>query len=594
MKKYIIVLLCLAAALNFSSCATDTEEIGIPGPEQPAEGEMIPMSLTFTGKDGRMHARTSLDGRQVLWAEGDGIGIFSPQAYYEWTMSITGSTYYNKPARNIRFDVSDGIGTPGAQFSISSAYDGETIQCTGNWGWNVNETAHHFYAYYPYADASKANTPYESVPFTLPGLQTQASAGDASHIGPLDFMWAASTLKRPADATDKGVVSEEVHFDFQHVFSLLRFTVTNRTDAALTVERIVMDGGTEPLAGDFTVNVSDGTLVVGKTLNASGKVVDGTSLKQVTLALAGGAELAPEASLTAWMVIRPADLSGDAASFTVETSAGSQHFTGGTAFEAGAVHEKTLVLTEVEPAYTLQVVGFEEVEPSALAGPTAYGANLYDGYADQFIGYHHSASDLYFGINESAGVYNFWNGGFALSQWNDMETASIQNQCSVYCNDGSGNGGHDGSATFAVANGYLDEYNVGYGISFSNCYFQDATTERVIDHVWIANATYPVLSMRNGDQFAKKFSYENQDWFKLSVTGVKADGTKTATVEFYLADFRTADAPGILTEWTKVDLASLGAVNKVEFNLSSSDSGMYGMNTPAYFCLDDVAIRIEK
>jgi hypothetical protein len=35
-----------------------------------------------------------------------------------------------------------------------------------------------------------------------------------------------------------------------------------------------------------------------------------------------------------------------------------------------------------------------------------------------------------------------------------------------------------------------------------------------------------------------------------------------------------------------VDLSSIGAVRTIEFTLSSSDNGDYGMNTPSYFCLD--------
>ena len=51
----------------------------------------------------------------------------------------------------------------------------------------------------------------------------------------------------------------------------------------------------------------------------------------------------------------------------------------------------------------------------------------------------------------------------------------------------------------------------------------------------------------------------------------------------------------MVTEWTKWDLSPLGKVVKVAFNFSASEDqkGSYGMNCPAYFAYDDVAVRWE-
>jgi hypothetical protein len=61
-------------------------------------------------------------------------------------------------------------------------------------------------------------------------------------------------------------------------------------------------------------------------------------------------------------------------------------------------------------------------------------------------------------------------------------------------------------------------------------------------------------------------------------------------VDFYLADYRFTDNSEdyIVDEWTWVDLSSLGAVDSLSFTLTSSDVGQFGMNTPAYFCMDNV------
>jgi len=61
---------------------------------------------------------------------------------------------------------------------------------------------------------------------------------------------------------------------------------------------------------------------------------------------------------------------------------------------------------------------------------------------------------------------------------------------------------------------------------------------------------------------------------------------------FYLADFQDAnnDNDYIINTWTSVDLFSLGLLDSLSFELTSSDNGAYGMNTPAYFCMDDITL----
>ena len=184
------------------------------------------------------------------------------------------------------------------------------------------------------------------------------------------------------------------------------------------------------------------------------------------------------------------------------------------------------------------------------------------------------------GLKMPASVNPDWGSwsGIAISQFNDMTTEGYGNQLSVYYKDtGSGFGGYRGSKTFAVVNeGEMS--------------FQDGVTECTFDHFWVTNSTYAVLSMMNGDAFAKKFG--SGDWFKLTIRAFNKNDNPTGTsVEFYLADFRTDASPGIITEWTKVDLTPLGNnVHAIKFDLESSDTGDWGMNTPAYFCFDNLTI----
>ena len=106
----------------------------------------------------------------------------------------------------------------------------------------------------------------------------------------------------------------------------------------------------------------------------------------------------------------------------------------------------------------------------------------------------------------------------------------------------------------------------------------------VVPGFYVTNAASAYTSMTNGDAYAKKFGKD--DWFKLTVTGYDAAGQVTGTKDFYLADLRD-DKAYIINDWRYVDLSALGKVKKLGFDLSSTDNGDYGMNTPAYFCVDN-------
>lgn len=253
------------------------------------------------------------------------------------------------------------------------------------------------------------------------------------------------------------------------------------------------------------------------------------------------------------------------------------------AYNGGNISEP--VTFDVEAFY---IFDFESVPEEYLA-VDIYGSNLYDGYANQYTGYTDDATSLTFSIidfSDYGMAFNFYNGGTAISQWNDMTTDGYTNQCSAYYNDAAtGFGGNNGSETFGVV------FDASSSMGVKTSVVLGDESETVFDHIWVMNSTYAALSMKDGDSFAKQFSHADQDWFLLTIEGFEADGTSAGTVETYLADFRTSSAAGILTAWKKVDLSSLGAINKVEFKLDSSDVGDWGMNTPAYFCIDDIAIQ---
>jgi hypothetical protein len=103
--------------------------------------------------------------------------------------------------------------------------------------------------------------------------------------------------------------------------------------------------------------------------------------------------------------------------------------------------------------------------------------------------------------------------------------------------------------------------------------------------------------MKNGDAFSKKFGGEtgnDPDWFLLTIEGFDSNYKSTGKVYFNLADFAYSNNANdyIVNNWKWVDLSRLGRISKLEFSLRSSDNGTWGMNTPGYFCIDNLNQQI--
>lgn len=165
--------------------------------------------------------------------------------------------------------------------------------------------------------------------------------------------------------------------------------------------------------------------------------------------------------------------------------------------------------------------------------------------------------------------WSAWS-GFALSTKKDTWTKDFSNQYSAITGEGI-----DGSSTYAVG------------------YIGGASPELVLDSphtlsgLYVTNTTYAYGSMEKGDDFAKKFVAG--DWLRLTIEGRNSAGDIAGRQVVYLADFRSgASSPYILDTWKWVDLASMGPVKRLSFSLESTDMGEWGMNTPAYFALDNV------
>ncbi len=225
---------------------------------------------------------------------------------------------------------------------------------------------------------------------------------------------------------------------------------------------------------------------------------------------------------------------------------------------------------------TADIVDFDDLTPvTPYTGP---GGGAYWNGSDASGGF--TSRGVHF-LNSYDSGYGSWN-GWSYSNTTDTTTAGFANQYSAYAG-----GAYSGS---------------NYGVYYAPWTPTETVTAAALgmfQGMYVTNTTYAALSMLNGDLFAKKFggtSGNDPDWFLLTITGKDASGAATGTVDFYLADYRFANNAQdyVVHDWTPVDLSSLGSnVKGLEFGLTSSDNGDWGMNTPAYFAMDSLTVVPE-
>lgn len=147
-------------------------------------------------------------------------------------------------------------------------------------------------------------------------------------------------------------------------------------------------------------------------------------------------------------------------------------------------------------------------------------------------------------------------------------------------------------------------------------------TPSEIEYILVANTTWSFLAMTYGDQFGtkekpeinlnipskpkgiwytfvnvgvKKFTLANKDYFRLTAKGY-LNGKTTGNVTFDLACCGSNSANAtwnyIIANWMRMNLNTLGVVDKVVFSLDSSDKDTNGnTKTPAWFCLDGIQLK---
>jgi len=169
--------------------------------------------------------------------------------------------------------------------------------------------------------------------------------------------------------------------------------------------------------------------------------------------------------------------------------------------------------------------------------------------------------------------YQSWS-GFAFA----YDTISVDKQYITHA--GTANSGHNFGIGFVPSDWESGTYdNIPVVCSF---------TEPVnIQSIFATNNEYAADVIINGLPDWGISGFAEGDYFKLIIEGKNGNESK-GFVEYFLADYRNGNT-FVADTWNQIDLSSFGIIDSLKFNLESTDTGDYGMNTPAYFCIDDLS-----
>ena len=169
-----------------------------------------------------------------------------------------------------------------------------------------------------------------------------------------------------------------------------------------------------------------------------------------------------------------------------------------------------------------------------------------------------------------------FGGGFTYTNTTDVTTPGYSNLSAI-----TGKG-KDGSVYLTVA---LSNPTKLTNLQAATYQFKGA---------YITNTTYAYLAVKDGNDGSGyvKGPFEDGDYFTVTAIGHAVSGEEVGRSTFYLADYRDGKS-SVVNTWEWFDWTPLANAAYVTFEMESTDTGDYGMNTPNYFCLDGITL-VEK
>lgn len=286
MKHCYFSLMLLFGAALLTGCSQDDMA---SGDEQPTNG--VTMSVKDFVADNQTRTSLTLDestGLKFKWSEGDDVCVFGPNDSQQILLTMIGgadvnTAYFSSDDYQLKAGVS-------------------------------------YVAYYPYINNLKQEP---KIPISYEG-QTQTANNNYDHLSKYDFL---VTDKTTPESTNNA------HFDFNHMGAILRLKM--EMPEAGTWQSVTLSAADEAFTTAATLDLFGETLIVPTTQSSS-----------VTLNLNNIETTEANETLTAWLMLSPADFTSRTMTVTVKSANGGEdvvyQFNPCKNFEAGKAYSFTL------------------------------------------------------------------------------------------------------------------------------------------------------------------------------------------------------------------------------------------------------------
>lgn len=343
MKKLFLSMSLMLAALTLTNCTKDA-----------AEDKAIVdngKGFSFTAN---IDTRATLEGVKTVWEAGDQIGFGG---------SIDNKQESNGNIQLLAFDYVSGSTFNNAEASYADAQTFYAI-------YPFTANASGFSGIYPADHASRAN---QTTVFYVVGSKGEAiqNGASAAHIPAVSPMYYVSE-----GAVAPAALAVQLH----HTTSLMKFTVTNGEDAALTVKSLRLSvPSTIKICGTFYLNVATGELI------SSGA---NYTYSAQTVSVENAPALAKGESFDIYMAVAPFELAAnDAITVIVTATDGTtctieKKMAAATAFEAGKLNTATVNFVKDAVAETPMTVS--ELVAKINAGSTTFAGQKVQGIVAAF------------------------------------------------------------------------------------------------------------------------------------------------------------------------------------------------------------------
>lgn len=343
MKKLFLSMSLMLAALTLTNCTKDA-----------AEDKAIVdngKGFSFTAN---IDTRATLEGVKTVWEAGDQIGLGG---------SIDNKQESNGNIQLLAFDYVSGSTFNNAEASYADAQTFYAI-------YPYTESTSGFSGIYPADHATRAN---QTTVFYVVGSKGEAiqDGASAAHIPAVSPMYYVS-----ADAVSPAALAVQLH----HTTSLMKFTVTNGEDAALTVKSLRLTvPSTIKICGTFYIDIATGELI------SSGA---NYTYSAQTVSVENAPALAKGESFDVYMAVAPFELAADDMITVVVTASDDTTCTiekkmaAATAFEAGKLNTATVNFVKDAVAETPMTVS--ELVAKINAGSTTFAGQKVQGIVAAF------------------------------------------------------------------------------------------------------------------------------------------------------------------------------------------------------------------